>query len=162
MITQQRLKELFDYNKDTGIFINKVRRGRYHAGTQAGYLNKDGYFRININNKLYLAHRLAWLYVYGELPEYIDHINRNPTDNKICNLRAVSKKQNQENREKQANNKSGYKGVSWDTQRKKWFSCIQHKYKTIGLGRYDNKEDAYKAYCNAAAKYHTHNPDSLA
>lgn len=161
MITQQRLHELFDYNPEIGILINKVRRGSQHAGTQAGYLNKDGYFRININKRLYLAHRLAWLYVYGELPEYIDHINRIPTDNRISNLRPVTKKQNQENREKQANNKSGYKGVSWDTNRKKWFVCINNNYKTVALGRYENLEDAYKAYCNAAAKYHTHNPDAI-
>lgn len=160
MVTQKRLKELFDYNPETGIFINKVRRGRYHAGTVAGHCGQ-GYFRININRKLYLAHRLAWLYVHGELPEYIDHINRTPTDNRLVNLRPVSKKQNQENKEKQVNNKSGYKGVSWDTQRKKWFACIQNKNKTIGLGRYNNKEDAYKAYCDAAAKYHTHNPNAI-
>jgi hypothetical protein len=160
MITQQRLHELFYYNKETGIFTNKVRRGRCKAGTNAGHCGQ-GYFRININGKLYLTHRLAWLYVYGELPEYIDHVNRIPTDNRLVNLRPVSKKQNQENKEKQANNKSGYKGVSWDTQRKKWFACIQHKGKTIGLGRYNEKEDAYKAYCDAAAKYHTHNPDAI-
>jgi len=158
MITQQRLHELFDYNPEIGILINKVRRGSYHAGTQAGHLNKDGYFRININKKLYLAHRLAWLYVYGELPEYIDHINRIPTDNRISNLRPVTKKQNQQNREKQVNNKSGYKGVSWDKDRNKWFVCINNNYKTIGLGRYDNIEDAHKAYCEGAKKYHTHNP----
>jgi hypothetical protein len=160
MVTQERLKELFDYNPETGIFINKVRRGKCQAGTVAGHCGQ-GYFRININKKLYLTHRLAWLYVYGELPEYIDHINRIPTDNRIANLRVVSKKQNQENKEKQKNNKSGYKGVSWDSQKKKWFSCIQHKYKTIALGRYDNKEDAYMAYCNAASKYHTHNPNAI-
>lgn len=160
MITQQRLHELFDYNPEIGIFINKVRRGNSHAGTHAGHLNKDGYFRININKKLYLTHRLAWLYVYGDLPAYIDHINRNPSDNRIANLRSVTKKQNHENIGLPANNKSGYKGVSWDTNRQKWFVCINHNNKTIPLGRYRDKEEAYKAYCLGAAKYHTHNPDA--
>lgn len=159
MLTQERLHQLFFYSPETGEFTRKITTSHLSkANTIAGCL-AQGYYKIRVDGKLYLSHRLAWLYVYGEMPQYIDHINRIPTDNKISNLRPVSKQQNQENREKQKNNKSGYKGVSFDKQRKKWFSCIQTKNKTIALGRYETAEMAYEAYKEAAKKYHTHSSE---
>lgn len=157
MITQERLKELFDFDPETGIFTNKTQRS-YNSkiGQKVGTL-AQGYFKVVVDRKMYLLHRLAWLYVYGYLPPYIDHINRVSTDNRISNLRPVTKKQNVENQKLASTNKSGYRGVSWDKKRKKWFVSIQHNTKTIALGRFENIEDARDAYCKAAAKYHTHN-----
>ena len=155
MLTQTRLRELFDYSPDTGILVRRKSQGRAKAEIAVGCLSQ-GYYRVRVDDKLYLLHRLIWLYVHGELPEFIDHINRIPTDNRIANLRPVTKKQNQENREKQRNNKSGFKGVNWDTNRKKWFACIQHHGKTIALGRYDDLSLADKAYKDAALRLHSH------
>jgi HNH endonuclease/AP2 domain len=155
MVTQEKLRELFDYSPETGVFVRRKTIKSLKAGTQVGCLSQ-GYYRIRVDGVLYLAHRLAWLYMYGELPEFIDHINRVSTDNRISNLRPVTKKQNQENREKQRNNKSGVKGVNWDTNRNKWFACIQHHGKTIALGRYDDLSLADKAYKDAALRLHSH------
>ena len=155
MLTQARLRELFDYSPETGVLIRRKTLGSAKIGTIVGCLSQ-GYYRVRVDGKLYLLHRLAWLYVYGELPEFIDHINRIPTDNRISNLRAVTKKQNQENREKQRNNKSGFKGVNWDTNRNKWFACIQNYGKTISLGRFDDVNHAAEAYRQAALRIHSH------
>jgi hypothetical protein len=155
MLTQARLRELFDYSPETGVFIRRKTLGSAKIGTEVGCLSQ-GYYRVRVDNKLYLLHRLVWLYVNGEFPEFIDHINRIRTDNRIANLRAVTKKQNQENREKQRNNKSGFKGVNWDTNRKKWFVCIQNYGKTIALGRFDDVNVAAEVYKQAALRIHSH------
>lgn len=160
MLTQSRLKELFDYCPDTGIFVRKITQGSAKKGNIAGCLTQ-GYYKIRIDDVLYLSHRLAWLYVHGDLPQIIDHVNRIPTDNRIKNLRPVTKAQNQQNHGIAKTNKSGYVGVSWDKARNKWFACIQHKNKTIALGRYETAEMAHRAYQLAASKYHTHNPYAL-
>lgn len=78
MITQAELKKALHYNPDTGVFTNRKSRGAAKAGKIAGCLNFYGYLIIKIDYKLYMAHRLVWLYIYGEMPvEQIDHINHN-------------------------------------------------------------------------------------
>jgi hypothetical protein len=100
MITQLELKELLDYNQDTGIFVWKINRnGGAKARDIAGSIHHEGYIRIQINKKIYAGHRLAWLYVYGSFPKLkIDHIDGNPSNNKICNLRLASDVENARNR----------------------------------------------------------------
>lgn len=157
MLTQSRLHELFEYFPETGIFVRKINRGATKKGDIAGCL-AQGYYRIRVDDVLYLSHRLAWLYVYGDLPEYLDHINRIPTDNRIANLRPITKLQNQQNQGIPRHNKSGHKGISWDKSRNKWFVCLAYNHKTIALGRYKDIEMAKIAYQEGASKYHTHNP----
>ena len=157
MLTQDRLKELFDYNPDTGIFVRLMQCGTAKKGAIAGCL-ANGYYVIRVDNKLYLSHRLAWLYVHGSLPELVDHINRIPTDNRISNLRPATKAQNQQNHGIPKHNKSGFVGVSWDSNRSKWYASIRANNRTIPLGRFQNIEDAATAYQQAAGRYHTHNP----
>ena len=87
MITQSKLKELVNYDQDTGIFTWKKRTSnRIKIGDIIGNLHNCGYIEMGVNGKRYLAHRLAWLYVYGYMPKLIDHINTNKQDNRICNL----------------------------------------------------------------------------
>lgn len=142
-----RLKELFNYNINTGNFIRKISvSNKTKIGDIAGS-NNHGYIRIKIDNKLYSAHRLAWLYVYGEWPsKFVDHINGIKDDNRISNLREATRSQNGMNRTKMTNNKSGYKGVFWDKRANKWKAQIRYNGKFKYLGYFDNIEDAVNIY----------------
>jgi hypothetical protein len=156
---QRELKQYLEYNPITGIFVWKIRRnGRVRAGQQAGMIGPRGYRVITLNRKIYREHRLAWLYMYGVWPTIIDHINRNPIDNRIENLREVTRSQNQQNRTQDPRNKSGARGVVWAKNAKKWRAQIRINKKSIYLGYFDLVEDAARAYVTAAKKYHTHNP----
>lgn len=108
MLTQERLKEAFDYNEISGEFIWKIKAGsRGVIGAIAGSKRHDGYIIIRLDKDRYLAHRLAWFYIHGLWPsEFIDHINGNPSDNRIDNLRETSMSENMRNRSKQQNNTS--------------------------------------------------------
>uniref|UniRef100_A0AAU8GJY0 HNH endonuclease motif-containing protein n=1 Tax=Salmonella phage PMBT31 TaxID=3153514 RepID=A0AAU8GJY0_9CAUD len=108
MITQELLKELFEYNPDTGDFIRKVSKGRAKAGTIAGSPDKDGYIFIGINRKRYAAHRLAFLYMEGYIPDLVHHLNNIRKDNRWCNLKDATSQEN--NRNKVAQSNSGYLG----------------------------------------------------
>lgn len=115
-VPQKVLHELFDYNSETGKWANKINRGaRARKGQPAGCLKKDGYNQIMINGHSYYTRRLAWAYVYGDFPEggqpLIDHINGNPSDNRIANLKISSHSENMKNQKMQSNNTSGVNGV---------------------------------------------------
>lgn len=113
----------------------------------AGSIARNGYRTFVIDRKHYLAHRLAWLYHYGEWPNGdIDHINRNKDDNRITNLRVVDKTINQANSGVQINNTSGYRGVSKARGRNKWRVTITHKGKDINLGSFSSLEEAKEVY----------------
>ena len=116
VMPQKLLKDLFEYNGETGDWVSKVNRGKVKIGQSIGSLHKStGYIRIMINYNEYLAHRLAWVYTYGDFPEgkqpFIDHINGNPLDNRIINLRVSSGGENMKNKKMDSRNKSGVTGV---------------------------------------------------
>jgi hypothetical protein len=115
MINLDKLKQLLEYNPETGLFIWKVATAhRTLVGTIAGSVNCSGYVRLQIAGKLYQAHRLAWLYMTGSLPkEHIDHVNGIKQDNRWCNLREASNGQNQQNQKLQKNNTVGVKGLTY-------------------------------------------------
>lgn len=131
MITQDRLKELLDYDPLTGIFRWKVSRGRVSKGSIAGteVWVSDNYIRseIRIDGKRYKAHQLAFLYVYGYIPEEIDHKDRNPLNNAIDNLLDSSKSRNQLNRNKNGN-KELPKGVFLKHSTGRYFVQIKGKH----------------------------------
>lgn len=157
MLTQELVKSLFDYNENTGIFKRKVTVARNaKVGQILNTKNSSGYLITRINKKPIRVHRLAWLYVYGELPtDTIDHINRIRDDNRIKNLRVCKFVENLQNKNFYANNTSGYKGVV--KKGNKFAAQITALGKVKHLGYFFNAEDAYKAYCDAAIKFHTHN-----
>ena len=129
MLTQAELQSKFIYNPSNGIFT------RIQTSKNAGCIKSNGYVVISINYKTYTAHRLAWLYMYGEFPKNcIDHINNNRLDNRICNLREATKQENNRNSLKSIKNKSGIKGIHWNKARNKWVAqiTINYKIKTIG------------------------------
>lgn len=154
MLTQEELKKQLLYCEKTGQFTWLVPK-KGQSRKLAGYVRKDGYVKIVLNQTRYLAHRLAWLYVKGHFPKScIDHINMNPNDNRIANLREATVSQNGANRMLQSNNKSGFKGINWDKQKNKWLVRIGVKGETIYLGLFDQLNDAAKAYKKAAIEFH--------
>ena len=157
--TQSNLKEILYYDKKDGNMYWKISpKNGILPWSKAGTFDKDRYVCVVYKHKSYKVHRLAWLYVHGEWPQgEIDHINRNPSDNSIQNLRVVTRKQNEENKTSHLDNVSGFKGVTFDKRRKTWFARIMHNKKTHHLGTYKNPEDAAIAYQNAAKIFHTHN-----
>lgn len=121
MITQDELKKVLDYDPNTGIFRWKIKNTRTYIGMVAGFKNDNGYISIGVKRKWRGAHRLAWLYVHGYMPESdIDHINRDRTDNRISNLREASRSCNVRNSDVSITNKSGIKGVFWNKRLESW------------------------------------------
>jgi len=158
MITQKLLDLLFSYDRRSGHLIRKITRGPGKAGSVAGSLHPNGYLYVGLRGKIYAAHRLIWMLVHGNWPAELDHRNRKRDDNRLRNLREITRAQNSQNTLVRSVNSSGLKGVSWHRATGMWTAQItvrQHKHY---LGVYANKKDAAKAYREAAAKYHTHNP----
>ena len=153
MLTQEKLKSLVHYDQDTGLFTWKVKRqGRNKSNL--GWVESKGYIEICIAQKRLKAHRWAWFYVHGELPSQIDHINGIKDDNRLCNLRVVTNKQNHENRGAQKNNTSGFKGVTYFQN--KWRSQITHNRKNYYIGLFNTPEEAHMAYKQKAHELFTH------
>jgi len=154
MITQSYLQSILNYNPETGLFVWIAKRPKIKVGNIAGGLTDDGYIKIKIDGKKYLAHRLAFLYMTGNLPEFeVDHEDLNRSNNRWLNLRKAERYQNFGNQRKYSNNKSGVKGVCWDKEANKWLAQIQIKNKKIKLGRFVKLEDAKLAYEIASVKY---------
>jgi hypothetical protein len=103
-----------------------------------------------------LAHRIIWKLVHGNIPDgmHIDHINGDPWDNRICNLRCVSRSENMQNSAKHSTGIGRVKGVSWDKHNKKWQSEIRTNGGRVFLGRFESKGMAALAYAKASLRYH--------
>jgi len=148
MITKERLHELFIY--DSGKLIRKISVKGSWKGTEIGTTKPNGYKVAVVDTKMYRIHHLIWVYHHGYKVPLIDHINRNPSDNRIENLRPCTRGQNQGN---STARKGKYKGVTFCKQTQRWRAQISIKHKGIHLGRYDNPEDAASAYNTAAKEY---------
>lgn len=157
MLTQERLKELLHYDPDTGIFTNLTQRSSSCLiGTVAGSEYSNGYIYIQLGRKRYRAHRFAWLYVYGEFPEkLLDHINEIKDDNRIINLRLATHQQNKQNiSSPNITNTSGFIGVSWRKDHKKWAARIMVNGRQKHLGYFNTAEQASEAYVTAKRELH--------
>lgn len=159
-ITAESLKNAFDYDPETGVFKWKRRSGkRGIPGRVAGTVDFSGYVVLTINKKRHKAHRMAFLYMTGELPAVaVDHINGVKTDNRFANLRQADWSQNQHNRCRQSNNKSGFMGVSMDSASGLWRAGIRANGKARNLGGYETPEAAHQAYLAAKAVLHPFQP----
>lgn len=156
-ITQEYLKSILDYDHNTGIFKWKIFKcPRASFGKIAGYIKKEGYVEIKIDGVPYKAHRLAFLYINGWLPEEVDHINNDgpKSDNRICNLREATRSQNEFNKPKSKRNTSGYKGVSLKKSTGRWCAKIRFNKNSKHLGYYSTPEEAHEAYKQAALRLH--------
>lgn len=141
------LNERLSYEKETGYFRWLINRGgKARAGCIAGKRNSAGHVQIMVGDKLYLAHRLAWLAEYGRWPTEIDHINGIKNDNRLCNLREATRIQNLANRPAPKNNTSGMKGVSWHKKQRQWVAGMTINGKKKYLGGFDDAKEAQRAF----------------
>jgi hypothetical protein len=141
MITQELALQAFNYINGS-LYHKTDRKNQIKKGYLAGCINTTGYRLVRLNSERYLAHRVIFLMHKGFLPKYVDHIDNNPLNNKIENLRECTFSQNKCNTPKYKNNTSGEKGVSWSKDRNKWVASVQYLNKKIYVGRYVNFEDA--------------------
>ena len=155
---QQRLKELLNYDPVTGVFTNTDRRSTSARPYQvAGSLTDQGYLKTWLDKRHYTLHRLAWLYSYGVWPtKDLDHINRIKSDNRIINLREVTASENGQNVTMFSHNTSGYKGVTWHKQARKWRAQIKINGRAISLGLFKDITQAIAARKLGETIYHTH------
>lgn len=158
MITRERLVELVLYDPITGKFVWRFsRQGHIKQGKEAGGFDERGYVTITLDNEYYLAHRLAWFWVYNRWPSEIDHANMNRADNRIDNLREATRSDNLHNGHVRRHNTHGTKGITkykyngkWNGR---WVAQIQRNKKQHYLGTFATAKEAHEAYCQAAQKY---------
>lgn len=154
MITATRLRKLFHYDPESGVFSRLAGGRGIRCGVPAGSLDGCGYRQITVDGKNYKAHRLAWLYMTGKWPvEQIDHINMARSDNRWKNLREATSSQNRANSRGLITSKSKMKGVTWHPRGGKWQAQITVNRKTVYLGVFADPADAHDAYSEAAKKH---------
>jgi len=150
-------KRCFRYNPLTGLLYWKISRGGTQKdNNEAGCESDTGYIKITYRNESYLAHRLAWLLTYGEYPNEIDHINGNPADNRLINLRSVNHSGNGKNQRLSSKIKSGIYGICFHNGRKKWHTRINNNGKRFFLGYFKDFFEACCARKSAENKYNYH------
>jgi hypothetical protein len=156
VINHMDLKSILHYNHETGVFTWLVQKSKNtKIGSIAGSPRSDGYIKIRINRKPIYAHRLAWFYVTGSWPNgCIDHANRDPSDNRLCNLREASHQENLQNTGKRPNKTSIYKGVSFNARDKNWLAQANISGVHKRIGTFATQELAYIAYCNFVKPLH--------
>lgn len=157
--SQEIVKSLLHYDPETGVFTWLLRDGSdwrtrswntKWAGKVAGGITQFGYWRIPIRGEAHQAHRLAWVYVNGSIPDgyCLDHINRDGIDNRINNLRLATPQQNSANQRQNRNSKAPFKGITF--QDGGWAARIKIRDKSFYLGTYKTPEEAHAAYVDAA------------
>jgi hypothetical protein len=149
-LTQEIVKRLFDYDPETGVLIRAEGRRK---GAPAGYQMNKGYWIVSVGSTRFLAHRLIWLWTHGRWPLFIDHINRNRLDNRLCNLREATKVENCQNKSARSNNTSGVTGVTWDATRQRWKGQIIVNGRVINLKRHKTFEAAVEERLEAERKH---------
>lgn len=149
-MTADMVRQLFDYRPETGDLTSKHAWGNRRVGTIIPAARRH----VRVENRIYTVSRLCWLHFYGEWPQgLVDHKDRNPSNNRINNLRDVTHTQNQQN--KAPMNIHGYKGITWRNRiNNPWLAKIRVNGKRINLGSFPTKEAAAEAYKQACLKYH--------
>lgn len=155
-LTVERAKELLNYDPLTGIFTWRIGRRGASKDAPAGCKRKDGYVTMEVDGERHYCHRLAWVISYGAWPiEQIDHINGDPSDNRLSNLREASNTLNSQNqRRPRPSNKVGYLGVSWHKCCESFRATIAVQGKQHHLGLFATAADAHQAYIKAKRRLH--------
>jgi hypothetical protein len=153
-ITREEVLQLIEPNFETGKLCWKVRRGGPAiAGGEVGSI-VGSYLKVKLKGKSYPVHRIIWLLATGEHPDrFVDHINGNRLDNRLCNLRLVTKAENAKNRRTTKTSTSGLNGVVWASDRKKWRAFIRWDNRLEHLGTHDDFFEAVCARKSAEVRY---------
>ena len=161
MLTCDRLRELLDFDPETGVFTQRIvyegQRARWKAGRVSGSVSKQtGYLTLRLDGKLYQAHRAAWMHHFGVWPQDdIDHLNGQRTDNRIANLRDVDNTINRQNQKRaRADSATGVQGVAPYKDSGRFQARVRHEGISHYLGTYDTVEAARSAYVEAKARLH--------
>lgn len=150
----EELRSLLDFNPETGELTWKVSRSRVKRGDLAGRIGDQGYVTVGLRGGFYRGHRLGFAIHYGRWASgLLDHINRNRSDNRICNLRECTNAENLRNTGLYASNRSGRKGAYFDKTAGKWRALIRVSGKKIYLGYFDTVDAAGDAYDRAAIEH---------
>lgn len=152
MLEKDALCELFEYRD--GELYWAVNKGHIRAGAIAGTVNSTGRKQVAINRKLYKVHRIIYAMHHGAVPPCIDHIDGNPLNNRIENLRAATHSENMYNLGAKSNNKTGEKGVFWDDIKQRWVAYCYVKGKKIYAGYHKKFESAVDAVRELRARLH--------
>jgi len=163
--SQAELRKLFTYDSIQGVLVNSEKRPM-RRGCVAGNVSTTGYIQISVNNQLYMAHRLIWVYLYGQIPDgfEIDHIDHNKENNRSENLRLVDPIENQHNKSLSRRSSSGVCGVIRERRYGRWYATIGYQGKQIHLGSYVHKSSAVRSRRRAEQKFdyhHNHGARSL-
>ena len=151
---QDKLKEVLDYDPMTGILTNKVYRNRMaRAGDAAGTTDYKGYIRVGFNKQKWLAHRLAFLWMTGTVPEQVDHKNRVKDDNRWDNIRPADGFLNAKNKGKLRNNTSGHTGVHFCNVKHKFIAQLRRRNVQYHLGQFNTMNEAIAARAAGELKY---------
>lgn len=152
----EELRATFDYHED-GYLIRKS------TGEPCGQRANTprGYAAVNVGGGMLRAHRIIYAIVHGEMPGEIDHIDGNPMNNRIENLRDVSHSVNMHNSKKSKDNTSGFPGVYWHSQHQKWYACIRADGRLIHIGYFDDFDEAVQARKLAKIRYHPSSPEAF-
>ena len=153
MLTQEEARNLFEY-RDGTLYWRVNRPHNKRAGKIAGTLNRDGRWSVSVNNKRYLCYRIIFLMHYGHIPEFIDHVNGDPKDNSIENLREATRNQNAHNAKMLRTNTSGVKGVHWHKRKNKWCASVTVNGVAVHVGYFKDIEKAAEAVQAAREKHH--------
>lgn len=157
MLTHERLKELFTYDPETGVFTRRISRGPFQKGSVAG---TEGRFASGIRcviwlgGKPYYRSRLAWFYMTGVWAEEVDHRDRDTLNDRWNNLREATRSQNQANTKTYRNNKTGQRGVHYRPEIGRFRAVISENGRNRSLGHFDTLEEAAAAWRSAAVNAH--------
>lgn len=174
-VDYENIRKIMSYDKDTGLCsylardLSWFKDTKYrdaasnmkiwnlkNADKNIGYVSENGYIRFMLFKRNYILHRLIWLYMTGEWPDQVDHINGIRSDNRWENLRNVTKADNNRNQKRRKDNSSGFTGVYKDVMNGKWISKINVNNKCIHLGRFSSKQEAVNARIDAEFKFGFH------
>jgi hypothetical protein len=154
-MNQELVAEHFDH-KDGRLYWKKVNHSnkKYLVGQEVGSIHKTGYRHVTWQGKVHKVHRLIYLLEHGYLPNEIDHINGDRQDNRLENLRDVTRSQNQFNKAMCKNNTSGTRGVSWHKKSNAWLVRVCASGKTKSIGYFKDLELAGLVADEARSIYH--------
>ncbi|WP_211776904.1 MULTISPECIES: HNH endonuclease signature motif containing protein [unclassified Klebsiella] len=154
---KEDIEKFFECDPENGLIKRAINSGVAKAGEVPVSINNCGYHMVCALGRIVGLHRIMWIVANGQIPEgmEIDHINGDKGDNRIANLRLCTINQNRQNKPKYKNNKSGFKGVCFESgeREKPWRARIVVNKKAISLGNFHTKLEAHHAYQEAAKKY---------